>query len=796
MSLEPLDITLGSIRHHEPSRFNPAGVPYLIAITSAGVTIKGEMRKPIPGERYRLHGEWRLQKPYKNKPPETAFEFSHHEAIIDQSEAGVAHYLRNYVDGLGIVKATALVEHFGAETLHVLRTEPERALEVHGINAQLVESIQKHFAEATEFDPVAYAALIDMFSAFKVPRRVVKTLLRDWGSDAPQKIKEFPYMLLAFPGMGWKIVDSFATSPAIGYPADGIDRHKAALVEALEQIANDGHTYGTKDEIERIAFGLIGTRPIPDSWDAAVDEMRIMPTEADDKLAYALPKLYAAENEIATRLAALSTMGTPLPFSLPDEGLLEGQRAALRIIEENPVVILAGAPGTGKTYTITRALTGLVSNGFRSIRIVAPTGKAAKRANELTERALPDSGIICSTIHKALEPIPSGAPEGVPKDSAKMGRGRDKFGFARDASYPLDAQVIVCDEASMPDVEIGSSLVQAVANGSRLVFVGDPHQLPPVGPGSMLRDMIAAGVPTATLTEIQRNSGKIVKACHAILRGETPTPSPKVDLANGENWIHLEIQDPVEIGKQIVKLHESARRNGKFDPLWDMQVISPEKRKPGVGCHSLNRALSDLLNTYKRVDPNKVQEDEDNQPPAFEKGDKVIRVKNGLADQMLTSAQLQARGGHDEGYFSWDGERFGLVETDVVNGDVGTVMDVCKTANNWYVVVKFRNPDQLCRLPYGDHNLEPAYAVTCHKAQGSGFPYVIVPVHHSFYQGLWNREMIYTLFSRAETLLVTVGPFAAIPTAINRKTVDHRRTRLRSLVAPAFAPQETARVEA
>lgn len=814
MSLDTLDITLSRIIYHNTSQRNRAGVKYLIARTSSGATIKGEMSKAIEGERYRLWGEWRLQKPYKGRPAEEAFEFQHHEVIIDQSESGISHYLRTHVDGLGMMKSAALVAEFGTDTLTILRTEPERAATVKGITPEIVESIRKHFAE-THIDPMAYAKLVDMFAGYKIPKKVISTLAKDFGSDAPQMIQEKPYLLLAFPRLGWQLVDSFATATA-GYPKNGTDRHKAAIVEALERISAQGHTYGTRVDIETIAFGLIDATPTGEAWDAALNEDLIVSKDQDGEKypAYCLPKLADAEETIAERLATLAATANPLPFTLNDDGLLEGQRNAIRLIEQYGVVILAGAPGTGKTYTITRALSGLVENGITSIKFVAPTGKAAKRAAELLRNALPNCPIEPSTIHRALAPQPSSEAEGVPQAVAKMGRGREEFGFGRGPDSPIEASIIVVDECSMVDAKLGASLFNAVANGSRLIIVGDPNQLPSVGAGSVLRDLIEAGVPTATLTEVQRNSGRIVRACHAILGGQVPEPAAKLDLPNGNNWVHLEISDPSQIAAQIVRLHESARKNGNYNPEWDMQVISPEKRKPGVGCNHLNRLLAELLNPYRQIDPAKVTEDDMGAPPPFERGDKVIRTKNGLCDRMAAEIEGEingedadqfaiqepfARSGvvipipEDAPTFRWDGKRYGLVETDIVNGDMGTILDICKEGDNWYVVVRFHSPDRLCRLPYGECHLELAYAVTCHKAQGSGFKYVIVPVHDSFYynartgEGLWNREMIYTLLSRAETLLVTVGTQQSIRSAVGRKTVGRRRTRLAGLMRARLA---------
>ncbi|WP_406698543.1 AAA family ATPase [Singulisphaera sp. Ch08] len=773
MSLECLDVTLHKTVYHKTNANDPAGVPFLIGKTTSGQSIKGPMRKPVELQTYRLWGDWQPQKGY-----EPAFVFVHHEPIVEQSESGFAQYLSTFVDGLGPIKSRAIVDEYGMDSLKVLRENPDDALKIKGITPEIVESIRNHFAENQQVDPIAYSKLIELFKGHKIPKRIIRFLLRDWGSDAPAKVQELPYMLLAYPGLGWKTVDAFALS--VGYPQEGQARHVAALVEAMEKIAGDGHTVASRTEVNEIAFSLVGGLPNDEAWTKAENDRLIVHNYYEDN--YSLPKIAEAERTIAERLALLARTAIPLPFSLDDDGLLAGQQAAMRLVEQHGVVVVSGAPGVGKTHAVTKAISGCVKHGLRGIRFVAPTGKAAKRAAELLERALPGSGIVSSTVHRALGPIPSQEPEGVPSEVAKSGRGRGAFTFSRNEENPIEAQIIVCDEASMLDVLLGADLLRAIAPGTRLIFVGDPNQLPSVGAGSVLRDMIDAGIPTATLTEVQRNCGTIVRACHDILKGKPPTPADKVDLDAGNNWIHVELSKPEEIAETIVNLHKSTKT---FDPVWDMQVISPEKAKAGVGCNNLNRLLSDALNTWKGHHQSKADDDEQGgYEPSFVCGDKVVRTKNGLCDLMTVMSDDD----DDRPDWTWGNQRFRLSETDIVNGDMGDVVDICKARGETYVVVDFVSPRRRCRLPFMGNHLIAAYAMTCHKAQGSGFPYVVLPVHNSFFYdekkgiGMWNREMIYTLFSRAERFLVTVGPRAAIESAVKRPTVGRRQTRLKSLI--------------
>lgn len=791
--IESLDGTLSRIHYHKPSPWNIAGVPFLIGRLDTGVTIKGELLKPVEGERYRFWGEFR---PQKQRPGEFAFEFDSYEVLIDETVDGVSRYLAEYVAGIGPTKAKAIVEHFGTDTLTILRKSPERAVEVStvSINEAIVESIRKHFAENSRIDPVAYARLIGMVAGHKIPKAVVRDLVETFGSSAPDHIQEHPYDLLAYPRIGWQLADSFALT-VCQYDPKGLDRHKCAVVEAVTRVTMEGHTYATIWEATGKAADLLSESPRPDTWEALVaDGQLIQGMDVHGETTYTIPELHFAELTVASKLAELSAACGPLEFEINTDRLAGEQIAAAKIIEQNAVALLTGPPGTGKSWVAAQVIKSFVDNGIEKITFVAPTGKAAKRGAELLQRYVPGCKIVPSTIHRALGPMPSRAKEGVPESSAKTGRGRKAFGFNHNADNPIETDVLIVDEVSMVDTKLMADLLLAITPGTRVLFVGDHNQLPSIGPGSVLRDMMYSDLPTACLTEIRRSDGggSVVKACHAIKDGIIPTPATTINLAIGENWVHIERDRPEDIAATIVDLHKSGKTFG--DLYWDFQVVSPQRGRVAFGCDGLNGLLSDRINpvTNEQMAIQAAMNGgssgnngngNGNSPP-FRIGDKVVRTKNGDCDELHLFVPIDE---HDlKSDWSWDGQEWAIEEGYIVNGDMGTIKDILTDSKGSYVIVQFINPDRLCRLPFSEHNITQAYAMTCHRCQGSGFPFVIVPVHESVFSGLATREWIYTAISRTEQLLVTVGQFSAISAAVKRKTVHLRRTRLVERIYTAF----------
>jgi len=787
-----MDLTIVKVVFHGPSKFGrPGGVPYAILRCSGGLTAKGQMRSPVPGETYRFFGD---MKPQKGWPD--AFEFHSYEHLANRTTDGIAAYLaKAKIEGIGPVKAKALVNAFGIDTLDILRTAPQRAAEVDGISEATVEAIKVHFADGRMLDPAAMAKLTEMFADYRIPRKVIEKCVKAWGSDAPQVIADNPYLFLQFPRVGWKTADAFAIGRC-SYPEDGLERHQAALCEALERLGQDGHTAATRAELLTAAERLLGGKLHDEALATSIDDGRIEVATDGLGTVYQLADLAHAEATVAERLKILQELG-PRPIAhlaspeWADEcGLGEDQYAAAVAVEHDPITIITGAPGTGKSYLIARLIMRLRELGHRSIRCMAPTGKAARRTLELLYH-IGIEDIPSTTVHKALEVGPPALEEeGVPKDEAKFGRGSEGWVFKRHIANPLDERIIIVDETSMLDAKLAASLLLAVAPGTRVIFVGDSNQLPSVGPGSVLRDMIAAGIPTAVLSEIRRSdqAGTVVHACHAIINDRVPCHADKVDLPT-DNWIHIELDDPAEIAAKIVEINLSLKT---FDRVWGAQVISPQKAKLLFGCENLNTLLSKALNPSAYADTLLTDAETGETITVLERdprvGDKVVRTRNEVVDELVELApESVARPD-----LIWDGRRWAAKPCPVVNGDMGTVVDILPDA----VLVRFRDPERLCRLPGGEPEIILAYAMTVHKMQGSGAPCVIAPVHPSFYfdektgRGLWCRENFYTLISRTEQLLITVGPWEAVPMACRRKTVNRRRTTLAARLKGLAAPED------
>lgn len=801
-SLKPLEVFFRSKRYHQtPDWADKGGVPFLIgtAVTcdaSGPVTIKGEMYLPVAGERYRLWGEWQDEPKYGGQ----SFRFYSYEIVVNNTVDGLADYLERFVDDLGPVRSRQIVEHFGPENcLKILRENPNAVMEVPGIGIKTATQIHEHFENySCPVDPAAYASVYNLLAEFSPPKKIVLDIIYDFKSSALEIIRENPYILLSYAGLGWSKVDKVAIKK-LKYDPKGIHRNRAAVLECMHRFSGEGDTYVKKVDLEirmsrELKVSLKDFTLASLAKDNIINISSVYDNRGKEQPQIALSDFYWAEQEIAWRLKGLiqSWSNPDLVFNV--DGLEEEQIDACQFIQNHGVCLLTGPPGTGKTVTICKVVDNLIDHGF-NVRIVAPTGKAAKRASEVLEKWIPGNLIDCSTIHRALEPIPTSKPVGVPEEHAKFGRGRDRFGFTRNEEFPLECNAIIIDESSMVDVELMVCLLRAIQPGTWVIFVGDENQLPSVGPGACLRDMIAGGIPNFSLTKPRRNSGRITLACHAIKDGKVPEPASELNLEAGENWIHIEEKNPDKIAQIIVELFDCTNR----DKFKELQVASPQNDDSPIACANLNKILSAKLNPGR----SRFQEDGTaSQLARYGPGDKVVRNKNGFVELMEEVPGEDKEEIYSDFYSDdenktiyWNNKSYYITKTYIVNGDVGRIISIEKMGDKRYAIVQFENPDKLCRIVNSESHLSLAYAMTVHKMQGSGFPVVIAPLYDFYWNdisksGLWCRELVYTLKSRAIELLITVGKLSSLASAVRNKTVHRRKTLLTDFIKKELSSYE------
>lgn len=409
------------------------------------------------------------------------------------------------------------------------------------------------------------------------------------------------------------------------------------------------------------------------------------------------------------------------------------QTEAINMALESKVFVLTGGPGTGKTTTCKEIIRRAEDRGL-TLALCAPSGKAAKRMTEAT-------GHVAYTIHKLLGATPSDT---------------GRFLFACDEDHPLREDIIIVDEVSMVSTDLMASLLRAIPVGTKLILVGDQDQLPSVGPGTVLKDILACRkFKHVELTKIHRNAGDIVRACHNIKRGKGFTPYPVINLEQGHNYKHIENYDAEVCANTIVELVAQKLPKLGYDPLWDIQVISPyrgDQKEIVLSCDDLNKRLQQALNLREPVSDKYV----------FKVGDKAIQTRN----QKVALYN---------GTIGFEGELYtsSAEKSYVVNGDICQIINITSTQ----LIARFFYPDRIVILPRVDNHLLLAYAITCHRFQGSEAPVIVIPILKSFTRFV-NRPWIYTAISRAQTLCITVGQMNAIEVAARRKDSEVRITHL------------------
>jgi len=642
------------------------------------------------------------------------FRVADFETVRPASVGAIERYLASEIKGVGPALAKRIVEHFGEALPQILDTNPERMREVHGLGRVVADRIATAWRDAS-----GLRELTVFLRGHGIGAAYARRIHKQYGREALNVVRHDPYILArTVHGIGFRTADAVAEK--LGIPRNSLQRARAAIIYLLERMADEGHVYAPLEYLEgQFASGL---EMDPELARQAIDELAqkgdVVSEPAGEHQSVYLRRLYDAETQTAERVRAL-TQGRPLGRVVVERALKAANRPgpitlspeqmrALRVALESKVTVITGGPGTGKT-TLLKSLIAVLGEAGVKPTLAAPTGRAARRLAEATGRE-------AKTIHRLLEYSP------------------ETGGFVRGAEFPLRTNYLIVDETSMMDIELAHSLLAALMPESSLLMVGDRDQLPSVGPGCVLKDVIASGlVPVIELHEIYRQArqSRIVANAHRLNRGEMPEISndPEGDFFFFERLAPDEVMQTI---KQLVQ-NRLVGRFGIRDPR-DVQVLTPMNRGP-LGTHALNAELQALLNPSGR----ELRAGE----RIFREGDRVIQLRNNY-------------------------------EKLVFNGSIGRVMAIDTERARLSVAFEETHAD------YDLSDMDEialAYAISVHKSQGSQYPAVVMPVHPTHYLML-RRNLLYTAITRAERVCVLVGTRNALRQAVRNAEERTRFSRL------------------
>ena len=686
------------------------------------VTVVGHAAAVSAGEWITASGEWVNDRTYG---PQFRSRFL--KATAPTSTEGIEKYLGSgMIRGIGPVYAKKLVRAFGERVFDVIETDSERLQEVNGIGPVRAERITAAWAEQK-----AVREIMMFLHGHGVGTARAVRIFKTYGADAVQVMSENPYRLARdIRGIGFRTADAIAMRLGIG--TNAMIRIRAGVAHALTEAMDDGHCGLPAEELLPVAAELLDAPE--DLVRTAIGEELAEGNVVADRVGRTecvfLAGLHRAEHGIASRLHRIATGPLPWPRIDADKALpwieqrtgltlAPSQSTAIRLALASKVLVVTGGPGVGKT-TIVNAILRILAAKGASLLLCAPTGRAARRMTET-------SGFEARTIHRLLEVDPMSG------------------GFRRDAGNPVDCDLLVVDEASMVDVPLMQALLKAVPDRSALLVVGDIDQLPSVGPGQVLADIIGSGaVPVVRLTEVFRQAAKsrIIVNAHRINDGVVPELDRPEAISD---FYFVPADDPESAVPRILELVRTRipRRFG-LDPVRDIQVLCPMNRG-GVGARSLNIELQAVLNPAgeRRVE---------RFGWTFAPGDKVMQVENDY-------------------------------DREVYNGDIGHVEDVDPDLGE----VTARFDDRTVAYGFGELDaLAPAYATTIHKSQGSEYPAVVIPLMTQHYVML-QRNLLYTGVTRGKRLVVLVGQRKAVAIAVRAASGRRRWSKLREWMHPAHA---------
>lgn len=676
------------------------------------VTLVGNLLEVPVGSVLLCDGNWKVDKKYGSQ-----FVAESWEEVMPATIYGIEKYLGSgLVKGIGPKFAKLIVAKFGLETIDVIENELERLHEVPGIGKKRVEKIGESWEKQKDIKNVML-----FLQGYGVSTAYAAKIYRQYGKESIDKVKDNPYRLADdIWGIGFKTADGIAAK--MGYEKSDLRRCRSGILYTLSQLSNDGHVYAKEEQLIKSAMQLLEVEeePVKQAMTQMIDAKDL---ELDHDAIY-LPPFYYAECGAANRLLALveaieSDKKKPTfnVAAISQETGIEYddvQIAAIRQAVESKVMILTGGPGTGKTTTTQGIIAALKTAGMR-ILLAAPTGRAAKRMSEAT-------GLEAKTIHRLLEYNP-------------------KDGYKRNEENPLEADALIVDECSMIDILLMNHLMKAISSEMRLVMVGDIDQLPSVGAGNVLRDIIdSKKIPVVRLTRIfrQAQSSRIVMSAHAINNGQFP------DTSNGKDtdFFFIKTDDPNQVAESIVHLVKERLPKAYNLSSSKIQVLTPIQRGV-VGASNLNLVLQDALN------PTSVCLNRGGY--SYRKGDRIMQIRNN----------------YDKGVF---------------NGDLGYIEEVDMEERT--LIASFDGISVEYEVSELDE-LSLAYATTIHKSQGSEYPIVVMPVLMNHYVML-QRNLIYTGITRAKKICVLIGTTKALAYAIRNMSVLKRNTKLKEKLNPSL----------
>ena len=668
------------------------------------VTVVGTMPDTNVGAVLLLQGYWKVDAKYGRQ-----FSVETFEEVLPATVLGIEKYLGSgLVKGIGPNYAKRIVNTFGVDTLSVIEENPEKLLEVPGIGKIRVERIKKSWADQKEIKNIMI-----FLQGHDVSTSHATKIYKTYGNDSIKTVQENPYRLADdIWGIGFKTADTIASK--LGFGHERYERLRSGLIYTLNKLADEGHCYATREMLLETGSELleVKTSLLEDALERMISEETVKTETLDDEhgTAIYLPPFYYSEVGTARRLQMIAKasrilqvknglVGNDFPYD-------PAQILAIETAAQSKVLVLTGGPGTGKTTT-TLGIINAYKTASASILLAAPTGRAAKRLSETT-------GMEAKTIHRLLEYKPT-------------------EGYQRNEDNPLDGDVLIVDECSMIDIMLMYNLLKAVPDTMTLIMVGDIDQLPSVGAGNVLRDVIESGTfPVIRLTKIfrQAQSSRIIMNAHRINKGLMP------DLSNGKNtdFFFIEKEDPEIAAGEIVELVKSRLPKHYRIPSSAIQVLAPMQRGV-VGATNLNQMLQDALNPggdgLKRGGF------------LFKSHDKVMQIRNNY-------------------------------DKEVFNGDIGEITNV--NLEDRELTVKFDNRSVIYDSTELDE-LVLAYATTIHKSQGSEYPIVVMPILMTHYVML-QRNLVYTGVTRAKKLLVIVGTKKALSMAVRTTVINKRNTLL------------------